>query len=131
MSKKELYAEIVVNMGGRVAEEIIFGSKYVTTGASSDLEHAKEIARRMVMSYGMNNKHGYEVIRYDNIELLSNESRHEIDIEVDKLLNNAYNDAKMMLNKNKNKLKRLAKYLKEHENLSGDEVRLILEGKSI
>jgi ATP-dependent Zn protease len=85
-SKHELFAELDVLMGGRVAEELVFGPSHVTTGASNDLERATQIARRMVVKWGMSDRVGMLAVDEDGEKLLSAQTKQAIDEEVAKLL---------------------------------------------
>ena len=134
-SRNELLDELVVLMGGRTAEEIIFND--ISTGASSDIEVATRIARQMVCIFGMNDKIG--PIRYSEYheqmrvradappsETYSQETAREIDIEVKKLLDDAHNKATAMLNEHHDQLELLARELLEKETLSVAEVRQLI-----
>ena len=85
-TKKELNAMIDVCMGGRAAEEIIFGSDEITTGASSDLEKASSVAKEMVLSYGMNDKVGLVCHKMEDLDKLGPVSKGVIDGEIKSLL---------------------------------------------
>lgn len=134
-SRNELLDELVVLMGGRTAEEIIFND--ISTGASSDIEVATRIARQMVCIFGMNAKIG--PIRYSEYheqmrvradappsETYSQETAREIDIEVKKLLDDAHDKATAMLNEHHDQLELLARELLEKETLSVAEVRQLI-----
>ena len=83
VSQRQLLAKLDVCMGGRVAEEIIFGPRDITTGASSDLEQATRLARAMVTRYGMSDLLGHISINYeDNGRSLSSETRAQVESEV-------------------------------------------------
>lgn len=86
ISKKELISRIDVCMGGRVAEEIVFGEDSVTTGAHNDLENATEIARNMVRNYGMNEKFGLSVFGEKSWESASTETKALAEMETNKIL---------------------------------------------
>ncbi|KAI3818029.1 hypothetical protein L1987_11831 [Smallanthus sonchifolius] len=130
VSKKQLLARLDVCMGGRVAEEIIFGPDYVTTGASSDLQSATEIAQYMVSSYGMSDAIGPIHLK----ERPGSEMQTRIDAEVVKLLKDAYDRVKSLLKKHEKSLHALANALLERETLTAEEIKHILgpsrEGKS-
>merc|ERR1711959_202009 len=111
ISRKQLLARLDVAMGGRVAEELIFGEQEVTTGASSDLQHATRLARDMVTKYGMSKKVGNIAHDYDeNGLIISSETRQMIEDE--------YKRAKDLVKKHEKDLHRLAKELLDHETLS-------------
>ena len=142
MSRAKLKADLSVAMGGRIAEEIIFGEEAVTTGASSDIQMATSTARRMVTEWGMSDKLG--PLRYgaDEQELflgqgmgasksMSEETANTVDSETKLIVENAYTRAKDILTEHLDQLHTLAKALLEYELLSGDEIKDILAGKTI
>ncbi|RDX74568.1 ATP-dependent zinc metalloprotease FTSH 9, chloroplastic/mitochondrial, partial [Mucuna pruriens] len=124
ISKKQLLARLDVCMGGRVAEELIFGQDNVTTGASSDLHTATELAQYMVSNCGMSDAIGPVHIK----ERPSSEMQSRIDAEasVVKLLREAYDRVKALLKKHEKALHVLANALLEYETLSAEEIRRIL-----
>ena len=128
-----MLAELDVCMGGRVAEELVFGEDHVTSGAVSDIQKATQIAKRMVMYYGMGSKDTVGVVRYDadNLESLSPETREAIDKEVRGLLDSSYNRAKKLLTSRRGDLETIAKALMKHETLSGEELKMVLQGKEV
>ena len=142
MSKAKLKADLAVAMGGRLAEEIIFGVDKVTTGASSDIKMATDIARRMVtewgmsaklgpLSYGENDQEvflGHSVTTHKNISEATSKS---IDEEIRGIIDEAYNHSRRLLTDNLEQLHSLAKGLLEFETLSGDEIRALLRGEKI
>ncbi|CAN0902924.1 ATP-dependent zinc metalloprotease FTSH 11, chloroplastic/mitochondrial [Linum grandiflorum] len=129
ISKKQLLARLDVCMGGRVAEELIFGRDHVTTGASSDLNSATELAHYMVSSCGMSDVIGPVHIK----ERPSSELQSRIDAEVVKLLREAYERVKALLKKHEKALHALANALLEYETLTAEEIKRVLlpfrEGK--
>ncbi|KAL1565520.1 ATP-dependent zinc metalloprotease FTSH 11, chloroplastic/mitochondrial, variant 2 [Salvia divinorum] len=122
ISKKQLLARLDVCMGGRVAEELIFGKEHVTTGASSDLNTATKLAQYMVSSCGMSDEIGPVHIK----ERPSSEMQSRVDAEVVKLLREAYNRVKALLKKHEKALHALASALLEHETLNAEEIKRIL-----
>ncbi|KAI3442834.1 AAA domain-containing protein [Psidium guajava] len=122
ISKKQLLARLDVCMGGRVAEELIFGQDHITTGASSDLQTATELANYMVSNCGMSNAVG--PIHFK--ERPSVEMQSRIDAEVLKLLREAYDRVKALLKKHEKALHALANALLECETLNAEDVRRIL-----
>ncbi|XP_035540042.1 ATP-dependent zinc metalloprotease FTSH 11, chloroplastic/mitochondrial-like [Juglans regia] len=122
VSKKQLLARLDVCMGGRVAEELIFGQDYVTTGASSDLYTATELAHYMVSNCGMSDTIGPVHIK----ERPSSEMQSRIDAEVVRLLRDAYDRVKALLKKHEKALHALANALLEYETLSAEEIKRIL-----
>ncbi|KAG8044949.1 hypothetical protein GUJ93_ZPchr0008g11933 [Zizania palustris] len=126
-SRKQMLAKLVFCMGGRVAEELIFGDSEVTSGASSDLQQATALARAMVTQYGMSKKIGFVSYNYeDDGKSLSTETRLLIEQEVKNLLEEAYNNAKTILTKHNKELHTLANALLEHETLTGAQIKNIL-----
>ncbi len=134
--KNELLASLVVKMGGRVAEEIVFGD--VTNGASGDIKMATNVARRMVCEWGMSEKMGMvEYGEHEDYVFLgrdisrardySEATAEQIDREVRKLLDDAYTKAREVLLANRDKLETIAKALLEFETLDGAQIRDIIE----
>ena len=136
MTRTELLDKLGVMLGGRVAEELVFGE--VSTGAQNDLQRAASIARSMVTEYGMTEKFGpltFEKERrplYLDIGLpggpkeYSEATARELDEEVKKLVDGSYAKAKELLTANQDKLRTLAAALLEKETLEGEEIRKIL-----
>ena len=134
-TKNEMFNEIVVALGGRVAEEIVLGE--ISTGAQNDLERASKTARKMVMEYGMSDlgpitygrSHeeqiflGRDIARDRNY---SEEVASRIDAEVHRMVTEAYNKATEMLTQNMDKLHLLATALKERETIEGEELDALL-----
>ncbi|XP_073129796.1 ATP-dependent zinc metalloprotease FTSH 11, chloroplastic/mitochondrial [Henckelia pumila] len=122
VSKKQLLARLDVCMGGRVAEELIFGQDHITTGASSDLNTATELAQYMVSTCGMSDEIGPIHIK----ERPGSEMQSRIDAEVVKLLREAYNRVKALLKKHEKALHTLANALLEYETLTSEDIRRVL-----
>jgi cell division protease FtsH len=134
--KNELIAGLAVGMGGRVAEEIIFGD--VTNGARGDIKTATHIARRMVCEWGMSEKMGMvEYGEHEDYVFLgrdisrardySEATAEQIDGEVRKLLNDAYQTAKSVLTTHRTTLEAIAKALLEYETLDGVQIKEIVK----
>ena len=131
-SKNELKAMVIGMLAGRAAEEIVFGD--VTTGASNDIERATKICRAMVTQYGMSEKFGLMGLAEQESKYLGgkaylncgDETATEIDREVAKMLQAAYEEAKRLLNENRDALDRLAGYLIIQETITGKEFMQIL-----
>ncbi len=136
ISKKTMEESIIGLLGGRVAEGIILGD--ISTGASNDIERASQIARDMVMKYGMSVNVG--TISYGSNEeqvflgrdlgehkVLSEKTAALIDEEVKNIIDNAYNICNEILNENVDKLHKVAKVLIEKEKISGEEFYKIME----
>jgi ATP-dependent metalloprotease len=127
VSRKQMLASLDVCMGGRVAEELIFGDSEVTSGASSDFEQATSMARAMVTQYGMSKQVGLVSYNYeDDGKTMSSETRLLIEEEVKNFLEKAYNNAKTILTKHNKELHTLANALLEHETLSGAQINNLL-----
>ncbi|KAJ8512625.1 hypothetical protein OPV22_003059 [Ensete ventricosum] len=127
ISKRQMLARLDVCMGGRVAEELIFGESEVTSGASSDLQQATSVARAMVTKYGMSKQVGLVSHNYDdNGKSMSTETRLLIEKEMKDLLETAYNNAKTILTTHNKELHALANALLEHETLSGAQIKNLL-----
>ncbi|XP_020598269.1 ATP-dependent zinc metalloprotease FTSH 11, chloroplastic/mitochondrial [Phalaenopsis equestris] len=122
ISKKQLLARLDVCMGGRVAEELIFGKEYITTGASNDLHTATELAQYMISSCGMSDAIGPVHIK----ERPGSEMQSRIDAEVVNVLREAYERVKQLLKKHENALHALANALLEYETLNSEEIRRVL-----
>ena len=143
VSRVKLEADLSVAAGGRIAEEIIFGHDKVTTGASSDINQATRIAKMMVVEWGMSDKLGFlsytddsprevflghSTISSDNI---SAETAKIIDKEIRAIVDRTYARAENIIKNNLNALELLAQGLLEHETLTGDEIKKIIEGEKI
>ena len=139
VSREKMHADIAVAMGGRIAEELIFGHDKVTSGASSDIDMVTKMAKNMVTKYGMSEELG--TIAYgDNEEEvflgrsvtkqqnMSEETAKKVDLEVKKIVDKGYTRAKEVLTSKIDDLHKLSKALMIYETLSGDEIRdLILK----
>ena len=142
VSVAKLKADLAVAMGGRVAEEMIFGAEKVTTGASSDIAMVTNIATRMVTEWGMSESLGllaygsperevflgHSVTQSKNI---SDDTARQVDTEVRKIADAALARARQVLTDNRDKLEAIAQALLEYETLTGDEMRGLMEGKKI
>jgi cell division protease FtsH len=140
MSLEQMTSRLAIMMGGRVAEEMIFGHEKVTSGAASDIDQATRLARMMVtrwglskelgtVSYGENNDEvflGMQVNRQQNV---SEATAQKIDSEVKRLVEAGYKDATRILAEKRADLETLAKGLLEFETLTGDEITDLLNGK--
>lgn len=127
-SFKEMIAFMDVAMGGRVAEELIFGEENITSGAMSDIANATKIARAMVTKYGFSDEVGIVYHGGDTgEESASDETRAKIDNEVKRLTNAAYERAKDLLKKHSKEHRLLAEALLEYETLTGDEVLEVIK----
>jgi cell division protease FtsH len=139
ITREKMYSDIAVAMGGRIAEEIIFGHDKVTSGASSDIDMATKMAKNMVTKYGMSKELGPLAYGENEEEVflgrsvtkqqnMSEETAKKIDSEVKKIVETGYERAKKVLTDKIDDLHKLAKALLIYETLSGDEIRdLILK----
>ena len=141
-SKSKLLAELTMAMGGRAAEEIIFGAENVSNGASGDIKMATDQARRMVSEWGMSDKlgmiaygdNGQEVFLGHSVtqnKNVSEQTIREIDAEIKAIIDQAYINAKTLLTDRIDELHSLANGLLEYETLSGDEIRQVLRGETV
>jgi cell division protease FtsH len=141
-SKSKLLAELTMAMGGRAAEEIIFGADKVSNGASGDIKMATDQTRRMVTEWGMSDKLGMIAYGDNSQEVflghsvtqnknVSEATAREIDAEIKAIIDNAYAQAKKILTDNLEELHRLARGLLEYETLSGEEIRTVLRGEPV
>jgi len=128
-TRAQLLAQMDVSMGGRVAEEIIFGDDQITTGASSDFDGATRIAKMMVTRFGMSDKLG--VMTYTDLSKQSPETQAAIEQEVRVLLKDSYERAKSLLKTYSKEHKILAEALLTYETLDAKEIKLVLEGKTL
>lgn len=138
VTRAKLHDDLIVAMGGRAAEELIFGYDKVTTGASSDIEQATNMARNMVTKWGLSDKVGAidhsedESTRfYAANKTYSEETGRIIDEEIKRIVEEALTRAKKILSEKKQDLEKLARALLEYETLSGDEIKDLLAGKEI
>ena len=122
MTRRQLLAMLDVTMGGRVAEELIFGPEEITTGASSDLQQATRLAREMITRYGMSEKVGLASQDYASEEI-SSETRQLIEDEVKAMLDAAYKRAKNLLVAHEGDLHTIARRLLDAESVSGHELK--------
>lgn len=127
VSRRQMLARLDVCMGGRVAEEIIFGEKDVTSGASSDLKQATDLATAMVTRYGFSDKVG---LASADRSSLSGEMRKLVDEEVKRMLNEAYERARGVLMKHEKELHKLANELLEKETLDAKQLKELVGSKA-
>jgi len=132
MTHQQILGEIASAMGGRAAEEVVFGARNVTTGAVSDLQKATHYARQMIGRYGMNERVG---LAYHDMAASarghSDPSQAVIDAEVKTVLQDAYDHAKQILVDNRATLDRIADALLRRETLTGQDLKLIIAGKTL
>jgi cell division protease FtsH len=130
LTREKAKADMAVAMGGRAAEELIFGYEKVTAGASSDIQMATSTARGMVMKWGMSDKVG-TIYHAADMEKVSEAMANLIDDEVKVLVDEGLTRAENILVEYRDQLELLAKALLEHETLSGDDITDILAGKKL
>jgi cell division protease FtsH len=140
MSLEQMTSRLAIMMGGRVAEELVFGREKVTSGASSDIEQATRLARMMVtrwglsealgtVSYGENQDEVFLGMSVSRTQNASEATVQKIDTEIRRFVENGYNEATRILTEKRADLEALAKGLLEFETLSGDEIQDLLKGK--
>ena len=139
--RDKMHANLSVSMGGRVAEELIFGHDKVSSGASSDIQYATSLARNMVTKWGMSDKlgplqyeeqqEGYLGMSGSHRLMMSEETNKLIDSEIRGLVDGAHGRATEILRANEDKLHLLAQALLEYETLTGDEIKTLLENGRI
>ena len=134
-SLAKMRANLSVGMGGRVAEEVIFGKEYVTNGASGDIQQVSAMARAMVMEWGLSDEIGMvnfgdDPASYDK-RRISSAMSNKIDTEVRRFIDEGYEKAMKIITENIDDLHTIAKALLEYELLSGDEIKALLRGEPI
>ncbi|GAQ88873.1 FtsH protease 4 [Klebsormidium nitens] len=128
VSRRQMLARLDVCMGGRVAEELIFGPANVTSGASSDIAAATRMARQMVTKYGMSAAVGCVELNYeDDGKQLSPATRAVVEAEVKDMLGAAYANAKRILVEHEKELHALARTLLDQETLTGQQIKTLIE----
>ena len=141
-TRQQMLSRLAILMGGRVAEELKFGYEAVTSGASSDINAATNLARAMVTEWGMSDILG--PIRYSENsnevflgrsvtqnQNMSEETARLVDAEIKRLVTDGYEEAKKILTKHKKDWETLALALMEYETLTGDEIKDVLDGKIV
>ena len=141
-SKTKMLSRLIITMGGRVAEELKFGPKKITSGASSDIAAATNLARSMVTEWGMSEKLGPVLYAENTGEVflgksvtqsknMSEETAKLVDAEIKSLVMGGYEGAKKLLSEHKEDWEKLSEALIEYETLTGEEIKDILAGKTI
>lgn len=139
-SKTQMEEEIIVLLGGRVAEKIVLDE--ISTGASNDIERATDLARSMITRYGFSEKLGPIVYGHDNSEVFlgrdysqgrnySENVAAEIDGEIRELIDTSYENAKQILLSHRDQLDKVAHYLMEHEKIDGEDFYKLMNGESL
>lgn len=137
-TRAELTDTMAMTLGGRAAEEIVFGE--ITTGASNDLEKVTETAKQMVMRFGMSERLGPRVFGHDRGQPFlgrefssepdySDEIAREIDDEIRRIVEGAHQTARGLLNDNREELDQISKLLLERETIDAEQFGALLEGK--
>ncbi len=139
--RDKMHADLAVSMGGRVAEEIIFGHDKVSSGASSDIQYATSLARNMVTKWGMSDKLG--PLQYEESQegylgmgqtartMGSGDTNKLIDAEIRTLVEGAHKRATDILTKQQDKLHLIAQAMLEYETLTGDEIQQLMDSGTI
>lgn len=141
-SREQMVGNIAMAMGGRVAEEEVFGYDKVTAGASSDIQQVTDIARRMVMQWGMSDELGTISYGGNEQELflgravtetkkISEETAQKIDREIKRLVDEGYAQARKIIKEHWEEFVRIAEGLLEYETLSGEEIDIIMRGEKL
>lgn len=139
-SKTQMEEEIIVLLGGRVAEKIVLDE--ISTGASNDIERATDLARSMITRYGFSEKLGPIVYGHDNSEVFlgrdysqgrnySENVAAEIDGEIRELIDTSYENAKQILLSHRDQLDKVAHYLMEHEQIDGEDFYKLMNGEPL
>jgi cell division protease FtsH len=133
-------SRLAIMMGGRVAEELVFGKEKVTSGAQSDIDQATRLARMMVTRWGLSEELGTVAYGENQEEVflgmsmgrqqnVSEATAQKIDAEIRRLIESGLSEARRILTEKRNDLEVLAQGLLEYETLTGDEIRDLLDGK--
>ncbi|TZG24666.1 ATP-dependent zinc metalloprotease FtsH [Sphingomonas montanisoli] len=142
MTMKQMKARLALCFGGRIAEQIIYGADELNTGASNDIQQATDMARSMVMEYGMSEKLGWLRYRDNQDEVflghsvarnqnVSEETARLIDQEVRRFVEEGEHVARTVLTEHLDELHRLGTALLEYETLSGEEAKRVIKGEDI
>lgn len=140
--REKMYADLAVSMGGRVAEELVFGHDKVSSGASSDIQYATKLARAMVTEWGMSDALG--PVHYGASDsgdsylgqsfatrTGSESTAAQVDAEIKRIVNEAHKNATQLLSEKRAQLNAVAEALIEYETLTGDEIHAIARGEKI
>ncbi len=140
MTRKQLNSQLASLFGGRVAEELIYGMDNVTTGASNDIERASQLARNMVTKWGLSDTMGPLAYGENEDEVflgrsvtqhkhISDETHRQLDKEVRRIIDHAYDTAKQILEDNREKLEIMAQALMRYETIDVKQIDQIMEGR--
>ena len=141
-SRSKMQSRLIILMGGRVAEEMKFGYDKVTSGASSDIAAATNLARSMVTEWGMSDKLGPVLYAENSGEVflgksvtqnknMSEDTARLVDAEIKRLVTESYEGAQKLLKEKNKEWETLAQALMEYETLTGDEIKQILSGEKV
>eukprot|EP01012_Entosiphon_sulcatum_P029097 TRINITY_DN3536_c0_g1_i1.p1 TRINITY_DN3536_c0_g1~~TRINITY_DN3536_c0_g1_i1.p1 ORF type:complete len:591 (+),score=106.87 TRINITY_DN3536_c0_g1_i1:64-1836(+) len=130
-TRQQMLARLCVCMGGRVAEELIFGEKQVTTGAVNDFEMATNLAENMVRRFGMSKLGNQDFQSQLEHNTLSEQTKHLLEAEVKALLDNSYSTAQRLLKEKEKELHLIAKALIDYETLDADQMRALMRGEKL
>ncbi len=141
-SRIKMLSRLIIMMGGRVAEELKFGAKNVTSGASSDIATATNLARSMVTEWGMSEKLGPVLYAENSGEVflgksvtqnknMSEDTARLVDAEIKNLVINAHAEATKLLQEHQEEWELLAQALIEYETLTGEEIKQVIKGEKI
>ena len=141
-SRIKMLSRLIIMMGGRVAEELKFGEKNVTSGASSDIAAATNLARSMVTEWGMSEKLGPVLYAENTGEVflgksvtqsknMSEETARLVDAEIKQLVVDAHDKAYKLLQEKSEEWERLAQALLEYETLTGEEIEQVIKGEKV
>nr|XP_045614044.1 ATP-dependent zinc metalloprotease YME1L-like [Procambarus clarkii] len=137
MTRSQMLATMDSLMGGRAAEELIFGNDLVTSGSSSDLKQATNIATHMVKDLGMSERVGFRTFEDNSGQLISTgdslgqSTKEAIDLEIKRLLQESYERAKAILKSHAREHKAVADALMKYETLDADDIKAILDGRPV
>lgn len=137
ISKSQIFARVVGALGGRAAEEVVFGEDEITSGAAGDLQQVSSMARQMVINYGMSNigpwslmdpsaMSGDMIMRMMSRNSMSEDLQQRIDEAVKKIATDGYEVALRLVDENREAMDRIVEVLMEKETLTGDEFRALL-----
>ncbi|MGH8615566.1 MAG: ATP-dependent zinc metalloprotease FtsH, partial [Gammaproteobacteria bacterium] len=140
MSKRQLESQLCSLFGGRIAEDLIFGTERVTTGASNDIERATNLARNMVTRWGLSDRMGPLAYSEDEGEVflghsvtkhknMSDDTAHSIDQEIRRIIEESYQRAQQLLKDNIHALHMMAEALIKYETIESEQIDDIMAGK--
>jgi len=137
---EQMTSRLAIMMGGRAAEELVFGRKKLTSGSAADIEKATKLARTMVARWGLSEEIGMVAYEENQEEVflghsvarqhtISEETAQTIAAEVRKLIDSAHEEARRILTQHRNQLETVAQGLLQYESLSGEDIRNLLAGR--